>query len=43
MLTTDGRVFGIIANSVKVMGQDAQGARLLKLGGKERIIKVVGY
>ena len=43
MLTTDGRVCGMIANSVKVYGQDDKGHRLVKLGAKERIIKVVGY
>ena len=43
MLTNDGRVCGMIANSVKVRGQDDKGDRLLKLGAKERIIKVVGY
>ncbi|NES02697.1 MAG: DNA topoisomerase 4 subunit A [Okeania sp. SIO2F4] len=43
MLTTDGRVFGMIADRVKVYGQDDKGDRLLKLGAKERIIKVIGY
>ena len=43
MLTTDGRVLGMIADKVKVYGQEARGDRLLKLSAKERIIKVVGY
>ncbi|MDJ0553339.1 MAG: DNA topoisomerase 4 subunit A [Microcoleaceae cyanobacterium MO_207.B10] len=43
MLTTDGRVCEMIADAVKVRGQDDKGDRLLKLGAKERIIKVVGY
>ena len=43
MLTTDGRVFGMITDTVKVYGQDDKGDRLLKLGAKERIIKVFGY
>ena len=43
MLTTDGRIFGIIANRVKVYRQDDHGDRLLKLGAKESIIKVVSY
>lgn len=43
MLTTDGRVYGMMANSVKVYGQDEKGYRFVKLGAKERIIKVVGY
>ncbi|NEQ35555.1 MAG: DNA topoisomerase 4 subunit A [Okeania sp. SIO3I5] len=43
MLTTDGRVFGMISDRVKVYGQDDKGDRLLKLGAKERIIKVLGY
>ena len=43
MLTTDGRVFGMIGDRVKVYGQDDKGDRLLKLGAKERIIKVLGY
>ena len=43
MLTTDGRVFGMIADGVKVYGHDDHGDRLLKLAVKERIIKVVGY
>ncbi|MGB3510037.1 MAG: DNA topoisomerase (ATP-hydrolyzing) [Microcoleaceae cyanobacterium] len=43
MLTTDGRVYGMMANSVKVYGQDDKGYRFVKLAAKERIIKVVGY
>ncbi|MGD1804345.1 DNA gyrase/topoisomerase IV subunit A [Dapis sp. BLCC M126] len=43
MLTTNGKVFGMIADSVKVYGQDDKGDRLLKLAAKERIIKVIGY
>ncbi|MDT9338559.1 DNA topoisomerase 4 subunit A [Trichodesmium erythraeum 21-75] len=43
VLTTDGRVFGMIADRVKVDQQDDHGHRLLKLGAKEKIIKVVGY
>ena len=43
MLTTNGRVLGMIADTVKVYGQDDKGDRLLKLGAKERIIKVIGY
>jgi len=43
MLTTDGRVFGTIADRVKIYGQDDKGDRLLKLGAKERIIKVISY
>lgn len=43
MLTTDGKVCGMMVDSVKVYGQDDRGSRLIKLGAKERIIKVVGY
>ncbi|NEP87527.1 MAG: DNA topoisomerase 4 subunit A [Okeania sp. SIO2C2] len=43
MLTTDGKVCGMMVDSVKVYGQDDRGSRLVKLGAKERIIKVVGY
>ncbi len=43
MLTTDGKVYGMNADSVKVYGQDSQGDLLVKLGAKERIIKIVGY
>ncbi|NES71401.1 MAG: DNA topoisomerase IV, partial [Okeania sp. SIO2D1] len=43
MLTTEGKVCGTIVDSVKVYGQDDRGNRLVKLGAKERIIKVVGY
>ncbi|WP_371357259.1 DNA gyrase C-terminal beta-propeller domain-containing protein [Hydrocoleum sp. CS-953] len=43
MLTTDGRVFGMIAGAVKVYGLDDKGDRLLKLSAKERIIKVISY
>ncbi|MGD1712740.1 DNA gyrase/topoisomerase IV subunit A [Dapis sp. BLCC M172] len=43
MLTTDGRVFGMIAGAVKVYGLDDKGDRLLKLGAKERIVKVISY
>ncbi|MEB3342413.1 DNA topoisomerase (ATP-hydrolyzing) [Okeania sp.] len=43
MLTTDSRVLGMIADKVKVYGHDERGDRLLKLGAKEKIIKVVGY
>ncbi|NEP05890.1 MAG: DNA topoisomerase IV [Okeania sp. SIO4D6] len=43
MLTTEGKVCGMMVDSVKVYGQDDRGNRLVKLGAKERIIKVVGY
>ncbi|NEP78430.1 MAG: DNA topoisomerase 4 subunit A [Okeania sp. SIO3B3] len=43
MLTTEGKVCGMMVDSVKVFGQDDRGSRLVKLGAKERIIKVVGY
>ncbi|NEQ73742.1 MAG: DNA topoisomerase 4 subunit A [Okeania sp. SIO2C9] len=43
MLTTDGKVCGMMVDVVKVYGQDDRGSRLVKLGAKERIIKVVGY
>ncbi|NET25958.1 DNA topoisomerase (ATP-hydrolyzing) subunit A [Okeania sp. SIO1I7] len=43
MLTTDGKVCGMMVDSVKVYGQDDRGSRLVKLGANERIIKVVGY
>ncbi|NEO51632.1 MAG: DNA topoisomerase 4 subunit A [Okeania sp. SIO3B5] len=43
MLTTDGKVCGMMVDAVKVYGQDDRGSRLVKLGAKERIIKVVGY
>lgn len=43
MLTSDARVCGMMADKVKVHGQDDKGDRLLKLGTKERIIKVISY